>query len=243
MYDPNHDQKIRTSCLVILTMAVSVPLFILWPTVARIDTASEQLLECKGNAACLQSQLLATVGSVKATMGAIAKAAPEVTSSVREASRNSVAASRQTEETAKEAKQLVVLAQGTIGEVNGTLRALNHSVTLLTQDAHILVQSSDETVKTAGQALHELSELEMTLNSQIQSGAPEAKATLIAMNKLISDPSITGALRHMEGTTGNVESLTQTFDIATKGLREKIGRVKWVIKQVASMLKITLPIL
>ena len=63
-------------CAVTLTIALAVPLITLWPVARRVEVASRQLLECKGNAACLQSQMLATVGSVKAIAGAVAKAAP-----------------------------------------------------------------------------------------------------------------------------------------------------------------------
>jgi hypothetical protein len=243
---------VASACMVVVTVAVAVPLFMLWPVARRIEVASGQLLECtyldaqgqrKGNGACLQSQTLAITGSTRATMGAVAKAAPEIAQSIRAASMNSVSASLHTVETAKRANQLLVAAKGTLGELDKTLLTLNRSTELLTKDASKLLQSSDQSVQMAGVALQELTLLEKQLNRQIEAGAPEAKETLVAMHRILSDPAITATLGNIDSATENLAEVTKTMDISTRGLRKRAGQVKWVLEKVAGMLKFTLPIL
>ena len=239
-------------CAAVLTIAISIPVFMLWPAAARLEKASSQLLDCtytdanghpRGNAACLQSQTLAITGSVRATMGEVAKSAPDIAKSIRAASANSVAASRQTTETAQSANELLKAARGTITELDRTLSTLNTSIASLTQDAHALLAYSDKSVQAAGRALEQLTVLEAQLNKQIESGAPEATATLAAMHRILEDPAIIGTLKNIESGTANVSEVTRTFDLATRGLRKKAGQVKWVLEKVAGMLKFTFPLL
>jgi chromosome segregation ATPase len=229
-------------CLITITVAVAVPLITLWPVAGRAEVASRQLLECKGNAACLQSQLLATVGSVKAIAGAVAKAAPEISLSIKAASANSVAASRQTIEVSKAATDVLVSSKATIDELHATVKDLHASVADLTKDAHTLLGSSDGTIKEAGEALVKLGALEDTLNQQIKDGAPEVRKTLEAMAALIDNADLKGILTNADNGTKSLANIADTMDIATRGLRQKAGRVKWVIEKLLNIIKVTIPI-
>lgn len=201
----------------------------------RANTASEQLFECRGNAACLQSQILATVGSTKATMGAIAKAMPEITTSIKALSANSVEASKETSKTARTATAL-------LEATNALVLEAHHDINQLTASADSMLKSTDKTVQQAGNALVELAKLEAQLNKQIEAGAPEAQQTLASMNKILADPSLINTLHSIDTGAAHMSEVATTVDIATRGLRQKAGRVKWVIERLTNMLKFTVPL-
>lgn len=205
----------------------------------RANTASEQLFECRGNAACLQSQILATVGSTKATMGAVAKAMPEITASIKALSANSVEASRESARTARTATTLLESSNALVLEAH-------KDIAQLTASADSMLKSTDKSVQHAGNALVELAkleaQLEAQLNTQIEAGAPEARQTLTSMNKILADPSLINTLHSIDTGAAHMSEVATTVDIATRGLRQKAGRVKWVIERLTNMLKFTVPL-
>ncbi len=209
----------------------------------RVDAAMGQLLDCtvivdgqpKGNAACLQSQILAITGSTRATMGAVAKAAPDVALSIRSASGNSVTASQASVETAEAATALLRSATAATDELHATIKDLHEQVTELTQQV--------------GPVLSGLVDLEHTLDAQIAEQSPEAGKTLKAMQALLEDPALFDTLKHVDGaatnvedTTKNVAETTKTIDIATRDLRKKAGQIKWLIDKILGMIKVTVPL-
>ena len=122
------------------------------------------------------------------------------------------------------------------------LADLHTTVVAITKDAETLTVSADDTIQQAGQALLKLGQLEDTLRTQVDSGAPEAARTLRAMATLLEDPSIQGTLAGLDDGVGHLAGMAETFDIATRGLREKAGRVKWLLNKIAGMIKVTVPI-
>lgn len=250
--------NVKEVCLMIITAAIIVPLLIISHILKNIRIASDDLLSCtvtvdgklKGNPACLQSQLLAITGSTRATMGAVAKAAPEISRSIAEASVNSVTASKATADAANSANDLLLGAQGAISELHLTITELHSSIGLLTNDVHVLLASSNVNVQKLGKAIEPLAALEITLDQQIKEQSPKIGDTLMAMQRVISDPNITDTLKHIDGTSANLESgtkhvsdITLTFDIATRGLRKKVGRIKWLLGKAFEMIKFTVPLL
>lgn len=237
-------------CMLVFTTAVTVPLVYMWPVARRVEVASQQLLECKGNAACLQSQSLAIVGSVKATAGAIAKAAPEISSAIRGASDTSVAASRQTVAVSQAATELLTSATGATEELHaaikdfrGTVAELNISIKDLTAGADVLLKSSDTSIQAAGAALVKLGVLEDELDQQVKAAAPEAIKTLEAMHALFEDPALLGMLTNMDNGTHSLAEVANTFDIATRPLRKKASQIKWLIDKLIGLVKFTVPLL
>lgn len=252
---------IKMVCMVMLSVGGSLCLYKTYQLLDRANVASSQLMDCvvtdetgkHGNPACLQSQVLAITGSVRATMGAVAKAAPDIATSIRRASANSALASQATIDVAQSATELMAHANGAVVELQATLGDLHKAVADLSTDSHALLASSDSAVRglssNAALVLDRLATLEVTLDKQINDGAPEAKRTLEAMTKLLEDPAITKLLEHADGIAVNAERGTtalantaETIDIATRDLRQKAGRVKWVIERVLSMVKVTVPI-
>jgi hypothetical protein len=203
------------------------------PIVLRVDKASAQLLECKSNPACLQSQILATTGSVKAIAGAIAKSAPQVASTLTQASATSQRASNET----------VALLQ----QVQGTVDRVNTAIVETQADTHTVLETANRTVENVNTPLAELATLEVSLDRQVNAVGNSAVAASDHIQMVLADPSITNAFANLDLTSKNMADGTksaantlETVDIATRDLRQKAGRVKYIIGLILHM--ITVPI-
>ena len=224
----------------------------------RVDIASAQLLDCvtvdstgvrRGNPACLQAQLLAITGSTRATMGAVAKAAPEIAQSIRSASLNSVQASLATTQATDSAVLLLSDSRETVKELQRTLVALRSSVRDLSDEGTKMIAAGSTAVLRAYPAIDQLAILERSLTAQVEQQSPEIGRTLMAMQRILNDPALASLVDHVDGIAANTEKGTkhlaetsETIDIATRSLRQKAGRVKWVIEKVLGIIKITLPV-
>ena len=216
--------------------------FWLWPTMIRVNTASAILLNCKGNAACLPSQMLALVGALKATAGAAARASPEIATAAKQASAYSVEASKRAAETAAEGKALMEDLRLLVGDLRGTVQELHQAVADLSKDLSTVAGSADSTVQQASRTLAELEKLIVTLDIQIRDGSPDVQRTLKAMALLMEDPALARTLANVNDASYHGSQVIETVDVATRGLREKAGRVKWLISKIAGMVKMTMPL-
>jgi len=224
--------------------------FYLWPTAKRIDTASATLLDCTwtdaqgkrhGNGNCLPSQILAISGSVRTASGAVAKAMPEIAAAAQAASSHAVEASKQAAIAAQETTGLVKDARAAAQQLTADLKALHTLITNLDQGAKTLLKSADETVRKAGAAIEELTALERDLGQAIREGSPKVQEIGNAMLAVLNDEAIGGTLANIEAGTESGAEIFKTVDIATRGLRQKAGRVKWLIQRIVDVVKITVP--
>lgn len=208
------------------------------PGIAATASSLVTWFDCRTNRACLTSQVLATVGSIKA------------------ASAQSYQASRQMEATAAEAlgftKELrhdthavLVEAQGTLKAATTLLGTMNTRVDALLKDADQAVKDGDQTLKTANETLKPLktafgniAQLTATLNQQIAQAAPEAAATKAKLDRafddldhLLADPNIGKTIAHIEGTSKHLESSADSIDIAMKPWRERAHLLKTVVSK------------
>ncbi len=216
--------------------------FYLWPVAKRIEKTSAILLDCKGNPACLPSQALAITGSVRSIAGSVTKAMPEITAAAKIASEQSANASRQAAIAAEETAGLVKDARAATQQLTADLVALHALITGLDAGAKTLLASADTTVKAAGAALVELAALEKELSKAIQEGSPKALEIANAMLAILNDASIRDTLANVEAATGSGAEILDTVDQATRGLREKIGRVKWLLNRIVGIVKVTAPL-
>ncbi len=232
--------------------------FYLWPTAkridaitARVDKTSATLLDCTwtdaqgkkhGNGNCLPSQILAISGSIRTASGAIAKSMPEIAGAAKAASSHSVEASEQAAIAAKETTGLVQDARAAAQQLTADLKALHGLIVDLDTGAKDLLGSADETVKAAGAALEQLMALERDLNQAVQEGSPKVREIADAMLAILNDEAIAETLGNIEAGTESGAEILKTVDEATRGLRQKAGRVKWLIGKIVGLLKITVPL-
>jgi hypothetical protein len=241
--------KVLLICRVAVAVAAGVLLVILvfaalqlWPVAQRVNQASATLLDCKGHAACLPSEVLATVGSLKAMAGAGAKAAPEVAQAAKDASRYSVEASKQASETAQEAKALLTDLRGLVGDLRATTNGLQTDLAQLTA-------SADGALAPLADALKKIGALTDTLNDQIKTGSPKATQTFDSLNraiadfsKLLEDPNIQAILASSAKTSDHLANSAESLDIAMRPWRERAHLLKTILEKAAGMIKLVIPL-
>lgn len=124
-------------------------------------------------------------------------------------------------------------------------------MTQLKSDTHDLMvegkkvlESTDADVKELKNELIKLGTLEDSLDQAVKAGSKEAvaiagklEASLDNVNILLSDPKISASVDSLAKTTYHFGEIAETTDIATQGLRKKVGRVKWVLNTLANILK------
>lgn len=224
-------------------------LFRALPLQQKINTTAATLLDCKGHGACLPSEALAIVGSVRRVLGLAAQAAPKITDSIQSFAKNSSEASQQTASTARSVNDLVRkagpvvdAAKEAVMQLTQDLKDLDSTITSLSKDADELLKSSDETIRAGGEVLKKLAGLESQLQAELAADSPEVTATLEAIQKLVSDPALDQILKNIEKASEHGADVVETLDIATRDLRKKVGRVKWLLQQIFGMVKVTHPL-
>ena len=236
--------------LIVLNLAVALVVLVNVAIFTNaINQAAHPLIDCKGNGACLPSQLLAITGSIRSTLGVVARTMPEISKSIGEASSNSAEASKATITTANEANRLLLSANSVVGSLSVTMGQLQTSLEGLTLDTRAVLLTAGKTTAKAGLTFDQLTELLKDTQAQIDAGSPDARRSLVALAKLLEDPKLKESLDHLDGTLANVEvgtkhaaSTVETIDIATLPLREKASRVKRVIQTLLGLIKITVPL-
>lgn len=217
--------------LVAVTIAIAVRVD---GIVVRVDKASATVLDCKGHGACLPAQVLATVGAVAKSAGTVTKAMPAIAAAAQTAASNSAEASKRTVVVMDDAHALLGQAKRTMADLDAAIQDLDASVKAVSGGA-------GGTVAAATAALDELTVLEKQLAAEMAAGSPKVEATLDAMAKVANDPAIAAVLKNTEDATYHGAQVVETVDIATRGLRQKVGRVKWLIEKVLGMVKLTIP--
>jgi hypothetical protein len=119
---------------------------------------------------------------------------------------------------------------------------LHQAIADLSKDLSTVAGSADSTVQQAGKVLVSLDGLVTTLDAQIREGSPEAQRTLKAMASLMEDPALKQTLGNVADASYHGSQVIETVDIATRGLRQQAGRVKWLISKIAGMVKMTMPL-
>jgi hypothetical protein len=59
---------------------------------------------------------------------------------------------------------------------------------------------------------------------------------------LMEDPALKQTLGNVADASYHGSQVIETVDIATRGLRQQAGRVKWLISKIAGMVKMTMPL-
>lgn len=127
-------------------------------------------------------------------------------------------------------------------------------MTQLQKDTHELMvegkavlESTNEDVKELKNELIKLGKLEDDLDQAVRDGSKEALAiagkvetSIDHVNTLLSDPKIESSMAGLNKSAYHLGEIAETTDIATRGLRRKVGQVKWVINQLTNLLKATL---
>jgi hypothetical protein len=174
-------------------------------------------------------------GAIVSGANALAKALPAIAA-------NSAEASRQTALAAEKTGLVMDNVNGLVTDLRGTAAELQRAITDLDGDAATLTKSADAALAATGKTLEQLTGLEVVLRKQLEAGAPEALATLQAMRKLAEDPALDNVLKNVDSATYHGAATIETMDIATRGLRQKVGRVKWVLEHLLGLVKLTFPI-
>ncbi len=183
-----------------------------------------------------------SAGAMEKGATAVAKALPEIAKNSAEASKQGAEASRQISEAAKQGAAAMVNLNGLITDLRGTAAELHTAVADLDGDATTLTNSANSDLQEAGEALKGFAALEKTLQAQLDAASPEATATLKAMRKLAENPAIADVIENVKDATFHGAETMETVDLATRGLRQKIGRVKWILEHLLGLVKIAIPL-
>jgi hypothetical protein len=195
---------------------------------ARLDVASAQLLECRANPACLQSQLLATTGAL------------------RDSAKQARLTSLETLATVREVHAVVVDARPQVDETLRALASAAREGALMAADARVdlarLTAGASGDLERLDAALAAVTNLAAELQRQIAAGGPEIAAVagrldaaLGHLDELLADPNIGKTIAHAEGSAESV-------DIALRPLREKAHLVKVVFEKLIGLIKLTIPV-
>jgi hypothetical protein len=133
---------------------------------------------------------------------------------------------------------------GIFARADTLLATLNGSITDLTVESRKVLNTADASIKPLKDVLEELAELEVTLNEQVAKNGTASEKLIGKMTALadkaevlLADPEIKKTLANVQKTTYHAGEVMETTDIALRSLREKLGRVRFVLKQVTDHLK------
>jgi hypothetical protein len=219
------------------------------PGVTSAAWALDWLTDCRKNHACLPSQTLATVGTIRA------------------ASAQSYQASRQMELTAVEGLAFLKDVHRDTHNVLAELRTSIHESGLLVRDtrqrlntalddADLAVKSGNQLLITANStllplknSLDNIDRLTKLAADQLAAGSPKVQQTMTDLDravddfaKLLEDKNIQATIANIAGTSGHLDGAAESIDDALRPWRQRAGMLKTIVSKAFDMLKLTFPV-
>lgn len=145
---------------------------------------------------------------------------------------------------------------GLFPQTDALLKVATSWMTQLKADTHellsaaaVILNSTDEALKPLKADLEKLGVLEDDLDKAIRAGSDQTGAiatkietTIGHIDDRLKDPNIEKIVADLSKTTHHFGEIAETTDIATRGLRKQVGKVKWVIHTLGNFLKATIRI-
>jgi hypothetical protein len=211
------------------------------------------LMDCRANRACLPSQTLATVGSVKAASAQSYQAsrqmeamATEGVSFLKDAHKGTAGVLAEVQNSTHEAGLLLSDTRKQLDALMGDAQTLTQS---LTTDVNDLTARAGRALDPLADALKGITTLEATLDEQIEAGSPKVQLTLDALTKAIADTDkliasdeIRQTLVHTAMTADHIEHSAESIDIALMPLRKKLTLLKAIAEKALGLVKFTFPL-
>jgi ABC-type transporter Mla subunit MlaD len=219
------------------------------PGLTSTACALDWLTDCHKNSACLPSQTLATVGSIRA------------------ASAQSYQASKQMQLTAVEGLAFLKDVRRDTHSVLSELQTSIHETGLLVsdtrqrlntalEDADLAAKSGNQLLLTANStllplknSLDNIDRLTKLAADQLAAGSPKVQQTMTDLDravddfaKLLEDKNIQATIANIAGTSGHLDGAAESIDDALRPWRKRAGLLKTIVSKAFNMLKLTFPV-
>lgn len=216
-----------------------------------IVATSESLVvwfDCLKNRACLTSQVLATVGSIKAASAQSYQSSRQVELAATESVAFMQDFRRDTHNVLAEVQGSIHETGLLVSDTRNRLNALLDDADLAMKSGNQVLSSANETLKPLKATLDNIDRLTKIAADQLEAGSPLVQKTFGDLDRaigdfatLLEDKNIQATLANVAGTSGHLNGAAESIDIAMRPWRERASMLKTILSKALGMVKFTVP--